>query len=293
MSHYAQEVRSQPALWRHFATQVERTRGQLPRPGQRLAIAGCGTSYYVAGAYAALREAAGAGESDAFAASQAPRGRRYDAALALSRSGTTSEVLRWLRAQPSGVERYAIVGTPETPVAAAAGNPLLLDAADEQSIVQTRFATSTLALLRAGLGEDVATFADQADGVLAAAHPFDAGRFDHFVFLGEGFGAWLAQEAALKMRETTGAWTEAYPAPEYRHGPVSAASERTLVWALGHIGDDVLEHATTAGATVQDTGLDPMVELVRVHLQAEAEAERRGRDIDVPPHLSRSVVLSH
>ncbi len=272
---------------------MARTRTQLPQPGRRLAIAGCGTSYYIAAAYAARREAAGAGESDGFAASQAPRGRRYDAVLALSRSGTTSEVLRWLQTQPAGVERFAIVGTPGTPVAAEVDDPVLLDAADEQSIVQTRFATSTLALLRAGLGEDITPLADQADGVLAASHPYDAGRFDHFVFLGEGFAAWLAQEAALKMRETTGAWTEAYPAPEYRHGPVSAASERTVVWALGPVGADVLDHARAAGATVHGTGLDPMVELVRVHLQAEAEAARRSRDIDLPPYLSRSVVLSH
>ena len=42
------------------------------------------------------------------------------------------------------------------------------------------------------------------------------------MFLGDGWTVGLANEAALKMREAAGAWTEAYPAMEYRHGPISA-----------------------------------------------------------------------
>ncbi|MFD0535501.1 hypothetical protein ACFQY7_18870 [Actinomadura luteofluorescens] len=58
-----------------------------------MAVVGCGTSLYMAQAYAALREGAGHGETDAFAASEMPPGRRYDRVLALTRSGTTTEVL--------------------------------------------------------------------------------------------------------------------------------------------------------------------------------------------------------
>jgi CRISPR-associated protein Cas5a/b/c len=167
----------------------------------------------------------------------------------------------------------------------------VLDFADEASLVQTRFATTALALLRAHLGDDVRTLARDAEALLTAGAPLGDVQYEHFVFLGEGFGAALAHEAALKMRETAGAWTEAYAAPEYRHGPVSAAAEQTLVWALGPVGDDVLEHAERTGAHVRASDRDPMVELVVVHLQAELEARRRGRDIDNPPFLSRSVVL--
>ena len=55
---------------------------------------GCGTSWFMAAAYAALREQLGAGETDTFAASQFPAERTYDRVVAISRSGTTTEVIR-------------------------------------------------------------------------------------------------------------------------------------------------------------------------------------------------------
>ncbi|MFD0663900.1 hypothetical protein [Thermocatellispora tengchongensis] len=60
-------------------------------------MVGCGTSWFIAQAYAVLRERAGHGETDAFAASEAPVHRPYDRVLALTRSGTTTEVLDLLR----------------------------------------------------------------------------------------------------------------------------------------------------------------------------------------------------
>ena len=70
--------------------------GLLPAPGERVAVAGCGTSWFMAQSYAAAREEAGQGETDAFAASEMPPGRRYDRVLVLSRSGTTTEILQLL-----------------------------------------------------------------------------------------------------------------------------------------------------------------------------------------------------
>jgi hypothetical protein len=48
----------------------------------------------MAQAYAAAREAAGHGETDAFAASEMPIGRRYDRLVVLPRSATTTELVR-------------------------------------------------------------------------------------------------------------------------------------------------------------------------------------------------------
>ena len=45
---------------------------RLPEPGRRVAIIGCGTSYYIAQAVAAARELPGIGETDAFVASEMP-----------------------------------------------------------------------------------------------------------------------------------------------------------------------------------------------------------------------------
>ena len=74
-----------------------RPRPGCPSAGERVAVLGCGTSCYMAQAYAALRESAGQGETDAWAASEFPAGRRYDRVVALTRSGTTTEVLDALR----------------------------------------------------------------------------------------------------------------------------------------------------------------------------------------------------
>ncbi len=91
MSAIAHEVASQPDIWRQAADLARDL--PLPARGLRLAVAGCGTSLYMAQSYAVAREQAGAGETDAFAASEFPAGRDYDALLVISRSGTTSEVL--------------------------------------------------------------------------------------------------------------------------------------------------------------------------------------------------------
>ncbi|MBO0868728.1 MAG: sugar isomerase, partial [Micromonosporaceae bacterium] len=223
MSHVELELASQPECWSRAAELARQpaTAGALPRPGQRVAVLGCGTSYFVAGGYAALREAAGQGETDAFPASEFPAGRRYDRVLAISRSGTTTEVLRAVRATTAPVT--AILADPATPLATATGQVIVLPFADEQSVVQTRFATSTLALLRAHLGEDLREAVRDANAALAAPLPLDPGTTEQVTFLGQGWTVGLAQEAALKCREAAGLWTEAYPAMEYRHGPIAIA----------------------------------------------------------------------
>src|SRR5947208_838254 len=83
-----------------------------------------------------------------------------------------------------------------------------LEFADEESIVQTRFATAVLALFRACLGADVAALADAAERSLGAPLPIDPAAFARFVFLGTGWTVGVANEAALKLREAAGAWTE-------------------------------------------------------------------------------------
>ncbi len=84
------EIASQPDSWRRAAALVPQARDVLPRSGERVAVVGCGTSWFMATAYARLREDSGQGETDAFAASEFPMGRRYDRVLAITRSGTTS-----------------------------------------------------------------------------------------------------------------------------------------------------------------------------------------------------------
>ncbi|MEA2522380.1 MAG: hypothetical protein QOI81_2026 [Actinomycetota bacterium] len=292
MSETEHEIASQPDCWREASSRVGAASVLLPQHGERVAVVGCGTSWFIGQAYAALRETAGHGRTDAFAASETPPGRTYDRWVALSRSGTTTEVARLVQGLPRDAVSVAICAVPGTPIPNAAGLSVFLDFADETSVVQTRFATSALALLRAHLGEDLTDAITDAERALVSTLPVDVAGFDHFVFLGHGWSVGLANEAALKMREAAQAHTESYPAMEYRHGPVSLAGPGTLVWILGSGDPSVAADIRTTGATVIEPTLDPMAELVMIQRAAVALASARGLDPDHPKHLTRSVVLS-
>src|SRR5262249_40188233 len=131
----------------------------------------------------------------------------------------------------------------------------------------------------------------EGEAALARELPARTWEFTQFVFLGQGWTVGLANEAALKLREAASAWTEAYPAMEYRHGPISVAGRETLVWAIGSVDPSVLADAAETGATIVAEGSDPMAELVLIQRMAVELAEAHGLDPGHPKHLTRSVVL--
>jgi len=286
------ELASQPDCWRRAASLMTDVRGLLPEPGERVAVAGCGTSWFIAQSYAALREAAAQGETDAFAASEMPAHRHYDCVIVLSRSGTTTEVLDLLARLDGSVRTVAITAVAESPVAAAADAVITLDFADEASVVQTRFATSELAMLRAHLGHDIGKVAADAERVLASSLPDELAEASQFTFLGTGWTFGLAQEAALKLREAASMWTEAYPAMEYRHGPIAVTRPGSIVWLLGTAPLGLTGEIAATGGRAWQADHDPMAELVRVHMLAANAARARGLDPDRPRNLTRSVILA-
>ncbi|KND46536.1 SIS domain-containing protein [Streptomyces stelliscabiei] len=291
MTHVEDELNSQPECWARVAAEAVEHAGVLSAPGERVAIVGCGTSYFMAQAAARLRERAGQGETDAFPASEFPRGRTYDRVVALTRSGTTTEVLDLLGVLRGRTRTTAITADPATPVMAAADDVVILGFADEKSVVQTRFATTALTLLRAHLG--LHPEAAVADARAALAAPLPEGLVDgtQFTFLGRGWTVGLANEAALKMREAALAWSEAYPAMEYRHGPISVTTRSTATWMFGEAPEGLAEQVRATGGTWVPGGLDPLAELVRAQRLAVAVAAARGLDPDRPRHLTRSVIL--
>ncbi|AYC43333.1 SIS domain-containing protein [Streptomyces griseorubiginosus] len=292
MTHVEDELISQPDCWERAEAEAARCSGALPAPGERVAIVGCGTSYFMAQAAAVLRESAGQGETDAFAASEFPAGRSYDRVVALTRSGTTTEVLDLLGKVRGRTRTTALTADPTTPVMTAADEVVVLDFADERSVVQTRFATTALTLLRAHLG--LHTDAVVADARTALATPLPEGLVEcaQFTFLGRGWTVGLASEAGLKMREAALAWTEAYPAMEYRHGPISVTTRGTATWMLGEAPEGLAEQVGETGGLWIPGTLDPLAELVRVQRLAVAVAAARGLDPDRPRHLTRSVILA-
>jgi fructoselysine-6-P-deglycase FrlB-like protein len=286
------EIRTQPDLWQRAGELAREFAHVLPAPGERVCVIGCGTSLFMAQAWAAMREAAGQGVTDAFPASELPGGRRYDVLVAISRSGTTSEVAHALHNAPAA--RTVVITTlTDSPVAALAGQTIDFSFADEESVVQTRFATTTLAFLRAAVHpEATGPAVEDARRALQRKLPLDPAGVEQWTFLGRGWTVGLAHEAALKLREACQAWTEAYPAFEYRHGPIAIAAPSRVVWSFGPLDAGIADAVRATGAQVVDLEIDPLASLVVAQQVAVALADARGLDPDHPRNLSRSVVLS-
>lgn len=285
----ASEVASQPEIWGRALGADPGTYAALPAPGTPVLVVGCGTSYYVGDAYARLRESAGLGRTRAVIASELDRIGDDETLLVISRSGTTTDVLRVLERTGGRNPVVGVLGTPDSPLARGCGSVVLLDYADEVSVVQTRFASTVLAVLRQSLG--LAPDGLPVEARTALAVPLPSGEYRQFVFLGTGWTVGVAQEAALKCREAAGVWTEAYALWEYQHGPISVAGEHTLVWSFAAVPQVVADAVHATGATLVTPSLDPLAELVTVHRLALRLAAAAGRDPDRPPHLSRSVRL--
>ena len=286
----AAELASQPDSWRAAAELAPAFRFAMPRKGERVAVIGCGTSWFIAMSYAVLREQSGHGVTDAFAGSEYPIAREYDRVVLISRSGTTTEIIDVL-AGLQQTETVLLTAVEDSPAAAQAKRVVPLPFADERSVVQTRFATTALAFLRAHLDEDIEHLARQAEEALVV--PIDALLdAEQVTFVGMGPAVGLAYEAALKTREAAQFWAESYPAMDYRHGPIAIAQSGRLVWSLGPAPAGLLEEVERTGATFVHHEMDPMAALLVAQRFAVAVAHQRGLDPDNPRSLTRSVVLT-
>lgn len=298
--HLRTEINTQPADWLRAVDRAPREASVLPAPGERVAVVGCGTSLYMAQCIATLRELAGHGLTDAWAPGDHQLARSYDRVLVITRSGTTTEVLEFLERRHGHAGAPAstvIVADPTTPAVRLADHAIVLDDVDERSVVQTRFATSTIALARAHLGQgaDVVAAAAQAQDILAAdPEPLlgSALTAEQITFVGTGWTVGIANEAALKLRESAQAWTESYPALEYRHGPIAITAPGRVTWAFGEVPAGLADAVGATGGSFLHAAVDPLADLVRVHRLCLHRAEAQGIDADLPRNLTRSVILT-
>lgn len=285
------EIVTQPESWRQAAETFTSLRAPIASPGETVAVVGCGTSCFIARAFASKREAADQGLTDAFAVSQFPTARlgHYDRVIGITRSGTTTELLDLLNRVESPTQ--AITAVADSPVAEAADSLIPMPFADETSVVQTRFATSALALLRASLGEDLTGAINDATTALSIDVESFVG-LEQVTFLGDGWTVGLAEEAALKCREAAQMWTESYPSMEYRHGPKAIGQSGRVVWSLDDPPADLVAEVSGTGAHhINHSELDPMARLIVAQRFAVAESCHRGLNPDAPRNLGRSVVL--
>lgn len=167
------------------------------------------------------------------------------AAIAISQSGKSPDIVGMAQsARRSGATSIAITNTAGSPLAESSDFTINLHAGVEQSVAATKtFATSIvagLALLGQWSGDEALIAAVNAlPETLAKAVACDwsemIGALDGhnaLYVLGRGPGWAIANEAALKFKETCGIQGEAYSSAEVMHGPVSIVTPGYPVLAL-------------------------------------------------------------
>ena len=283
-----EELATQADIWRQTAAFLPSVAHLLPQHGAKVAAVGCGSSWFMSQGYAAVRESAGNGETDFYAGSEFNYGRAYDHMVVITRSGTTTEVIDVLK--KTKIPSTVITAVAGSPVTEFATNSIIMDFADEESVVQTRWATAALGLLRAHNGFDLAGAAKDAQ-IAIDSDLGDLPNVEQISFLGSGWTIALAQEAGLKTREAAQFWSEAYPQFDYRHGPMSIAQKGRAVWAFGNLDPKLEQEIIATGELLEKSSLDPMAHLIRAQRVAIEIAKVKGLDPDHPRGLSRSIIL--
>ena len=142
----------------------------------------------------------------------------------------------------------------------------------------------------------------------------------NFLYLGRGFSYPVALEGALKLKEISYIHAEGYPAAEMKHGPIALidsdmpvvviATHNTMykkvrsniqeikarngrVIALVSKGDKTISQIADAVIELPDTMdcLEPLVATIPLQLLAYHVAVCKGKDVDQPRNLAKSVTV--
>jgi len=264
---------------------------------------------------------------------QAPLRVRDQFAIAFSQSGRSPDLVETMCAlRDAGALTAAAVNAPASPLADAAGIELPLRAGRELSVAATKSYVAMLAI-----SAQLVTFWQRDGALLDALRALPealgrAGRLDwaraidalsdvsQMIVIGRGTGLAIAQEAALKLKETSGIQAEAFSSAEVRHGPMELIGEGypILVFAPrgpeqaglielardmkgrgasvllavppGAIADAHAQEAADAMlplATTADPVLDPIAAILTFYVMAAALAAARGRNPDEPRYLNK------
>lgn len=267
-----------------------------------------------------LTSSAGLSVSSVYAAAQNMDGVLY---LAISQSGKSPDLLASVRAaKAAGAFTIALVNDTASPLAELVDEVLPLHAGPELSVAATKSyiaALSAITQLVAAWTED----ADLARGLAALpAGLAEAWALDwtpaverlklarNLYVLGRGVGFGVAQEAALKFKETCGLHAEAFSAAEVLHGPMALVKTGfpVLVFAQNDESrgsvDEMAASLTARDADVLLVGagevgagvlpalaahpvIEPILMIQSFYRMANALSVARGYDPDSPPHLNK------
>lgn len=252
----------------------------------------------------------------------APVSTRRALCIAISQSGRSPDLLATVEAHAkAGAEVVALVNDETSPLAAMADTLLALSAGPEKSVAATKSCIAAMAGLAAIVAAWSGDAALQAAVEALPAQLDEAVRLDwsagveplvgatQMFVIGRGYGFGVAQECALKLKETCQVQAEPFSAAEVRHGPMAIVGQGFPVLALATndaAGDDVMAVVETfagRGATVLAAHADddravlpalvahpavqPILMLASFYGLAEALSRRRGLDPDTPPHLAK------
>lgn len=280
-AHSLAEILSQPPYWSDCLRQLRQQdtaaniRELLGDSSEWLFI-GCGSSYYIALAAAAVWSAVTGMKARAFPASEilvfpelVLAGSAKPAAALISRSGSTSETVRAAEVlKQKRVRTLAVTCTEGNPLQELTSCSLPLPPCDEQSTVMTRSFTSMLLSLQflaaawaqnRRLAENIEKLPALAAASLKSLNSrvqefVDARQFEDYVCLGQGPFYGLACETALKITEMSTSYAQSFHTLEFRHGPKSIVSPETLIIFLlseqGYSAEcDLLEEIKSLGGT--------------------------------------------
>jgi glucosamine--fructose-6-phosphate aminotransferase (isomerizing) len=257
-AHTRQEIFSQPDTWQGVLAvldaEADAIRSQLAGGYEQIVFTGCGSTYYLSVAAAAVMQrvvgipALGLPASEVWLNPTALPPARRTLLVAVSRSGETTETLRACEAFRGSVggDVLTLSCYPGRALTELGDMNLVFPSIREKSVAQTRafsglyLATVALAALAAGnhtLWDDLhrlpATLApllaDYAERMEALGADL---TIDRFYFLGSGIRYGLACELSLKMKEMTLSHSEPFHFMEFRHGPKSMITPNALVVAL-------------------------------------------------------------
>lgn len=334
------ELVSQPDAWEQLIARLDAGRDTpalaLDRYDEVLLL-GSGTSYYLALAAADWMRRRHAVPIRAVPSCEvlldgyeaAPAQRRRRLAIAISRSGESSELILAIKAlRATGSTVLGISCAAGSSLLQLADQPFHIAEGQEDGLVMLRSFTSMLLLLQYVAGsEDDRTalrrlpaagrlvFDEQTDDlrVLARSRPFD-----RFVYLASGPSYPIALEASLKVQEMSVSTSEAYHSLEYRHGPKATADGNTLLtlFTLSEpdLGLSLARDMKSLGVTLlvvgpgaeryrgiadlavpapegMSEGVAGVVSLLPLQILAFETAMRRGKNPDAPENLSKVVIL--
>jgi glucosamine--fructose-6-phosphate aminotransferase (isomerizing) len=278
--HTYQEIKTQTEAWAQALDVVNAS--VLPRAGDydQVIFTGCGSTYYLSLAAAALyqeltgRPARAVPGSELLLNSSTVLTGVETLLVAVSRSGTTTETVKATQKfKTEGRGEVVVITNYDEVLSRSADVNLVIDKGQEQSVAQTRsFASMFVAVTamcakmagREGLIEAMKELPVIGNLVIGKYEEYAKSiggnlDFDRFYFLGSGLRYGLACEVNLKMKEMTLTHSEPFHVLEFRHGPMSMVNEKAVV--VGMLSDanriheaKVLSEMRTLGGTVAAIG---------------------------------------